>query len=369
MDEDTTFLTFPGLDTVDVGASRNSHLLIMTDAEAVEHRIPLGSDPVLVGRTLPCGVVLPSGSVSRQHCQFRVSGSHAEVTDLGSTNGTFVNGQRITRPTILQHGAVLQVGSYGFIYECRNSRELEQAEAAEEQRQSASRYVQMLLPKPIRQGPVRAEWLFLPCARLGGNAFGYRWMGSQAFAGFMIDVAGHDTEAAMHSVAIMNMLRQQDVPGADLLDPASVLAALARAFPPDDHAGLFFSCAYFVFELSSRTLRYASGGRSPAYLWRPDAEVLELHTHDPAVGLGKITGFAVQQATASPGSRLYLVSEGISECLDRLNSPGASSPLPELISSGALAEIPEPSRLHHALQNLMGSRRLDDDCAILTCSF
>src|SRR5688572_23913252 len=50
---------------------------------------------VLVGRASECDVVLLEGMVSRHHARFRVTGDTLMVEDLGSTNGTFVNGERV----------------------------------------------------------------------------------------------------------------------------------------------------------------------------------------------------------------------------------------------------------------------------------
>lgn len=56
--------------------------------------------PLVVGRLPDCGIVLSDSNVSRRHAQLALEGSSVVVTDLGSTNGTFVNGRRVTRATV-----------------------------------------------------------------------------------------------------------------------------------------------------------------------------------------------------------------------------------------------------------------------------
>jgi len=56
--------------------------------------------PLVVGRHHSCDLVIPHGSVSAQHCQLHFDGQAHILEDLGSTNGTFVNGERITRKTL-----------------------------------------------------------------------------------------------------------------------------------------------------------------------------------------------------------------------------------------------------------------------------
>ena len=65
--------------------------------------------PVTLGRDKGNSVVLPGGGISRQHCEIRVEGSDVLVKDLGSSNGTFVNGNQITE-TILGEGDELTIG-------------------------------------------------------------------------------------------------------------------------------------------------------------------------------------------------------------------------------------------------------------------
>jgi pSer/pThr/pTyr-binding forkhead associated (FHA) protein len=66
--------------------------------------------PVTVGRGRDADLVLADELVSRHHAQVTPSGSGAVVEDLGSRNGTFVNGEGIPGPTRLEPGDQLQLG-------------------------------------------------------------------------------------------------------------------------------------------------------------------------------------------------------------------------------------------------------------------
>jgi DNA-binding winged helix-turn-helix (wHTH) protein len=65
----------------------------------------------LVGRSVDCGVRLDYTEVSRRHARILVDDDDATVEDLGSTNGTFVNGERITGPVKLADGSDVAFGS------------------------------------------------------------------------------------------------------------------------------------------------------------------------------------------------------------------------------------------------------------------
>ena len=70
----------------------------------------------VVGRDRDCAVRLNSPMVSRRHAQIVVSPDETTVEDLGSKNGTHVNGRRIMQPVTLNDGDQVQVGSFAMTY-------------------------------------------------------------------------------------------------------------------------------------------------------------------------------------------------------------------------------------------------------------
>jgi hypothetical protein len=82
-------------------------------------RIPLTDAPVTMGRLPECQIVVGDPNVSRLHAEIRPSehGSGWEVADLGSTNGTRLNGTQIRTPTLLRSGDEVTVGATTITFE------------------------------------------------------------------------------------------------------------------------------------------------------------------------------------------------------------------------------------------------------------
>lgn len=73
-------------------------------------------DSVLIGRTPECDVVLYDAGVSRKHCRIFSDGSRFVIEDMGSSNGTKLNGFAITRKEELNDGDQLTLGPVVFVF-------------------------------------------------------------------------------------------------------------------------------------------------------------------------------------------------------------------------------------------------------------
>lgn len=70
----------------------------------------LGKHILLLGREADNDLVINDPEVSRKHARFTLDGDSFWVEDLGSTNGTFINGKRLTLSTVLKQGDTLSLG-------------------------------------------------------------------------------------------------------------------------------------------------------------------------------------------------------------------------------------------------------------------
>ena len=71
---------------------------------------PLEGDQLIIGRDAVNAVAINDAEVSRKHARLTFQGGKYVLEDLGSTNGTFVNGQRLVSATVLKPGDVVSLG-------------------------------------------------------------------------------------------------------------------------------------------------------------------------------------------------------------------------------------------------------------------
>jgi pSer/pThr/pTyr-binding forkhead associated (FHA) protein len=72
---------------------------------------------ITIGRSAPADIIVTGSAVSRSHCKVELAGDKLRVTDLNSTNGTFVDNKRIDRTAMLPAGSTLRVGNVTFEHE------------------------------------------------------------------------------------------------------------------------------------------------------------------------------------------------------------------------------------------------------------
>jgi hypothetical protein len=74
-------------------------------------RIVVGTTGATIGRSRQCDVVLDDPNVSRRHAEIRPRGGSWVLTDLGSTNGSSLNGTRIGSPEVVKLGDEIEIGT------------------------------------------------------------------------------------------------------------------------------------------------------------------------------------------------------------------------------------------------------------------
>ena len=96
------------------GGTSESCLVQIYPADIVDGMVLLESDCLLIGRDENASMVLSDSGVSRRHAELIHEDGVYAIRDLGSTNGTLVNGTPINRKQILNTGDTVRIGSFIF---------------------------------------------------------------------------------------------------------------------------------------------------------------------------------------------------------------------------------------------------------------
>ena len=86
----------------------------LTDPTGREH--PLTGEAITIGRAVENDVVITSKRVSREHARVRCEGRRVMLEDLGSTNGTFLNDERVLTPVQLRDEDRIKIGDVTLIF-------------------------------------------------------------------------------------------------------------------------------------------------------------------------------------------------------------------------------------------------------------
>src|SRR5262245_4326922 len=86
--------------------------LTITEKGGEPRALSFDKDEVLIGRVSGNDIVLPKGNVSKRHSKLALRNGQIEISDLKSTNGTYVNGRKIVDPLVLSGTDRVYVGDF-----------------------------------------------------------------------------------------------------------------------------------------------------------------------------------------------------------------------------------------------------------------
>jgi transcriptional regulator with PAS, ATPase and Fis domain len=96
-------------------------LMVFSDERAAMIALPLVDGAITLGRGDVGGITLDDGRMSRNHAEARFDGKRWHICDLGSRNGTFVDGQQLAAPLVSDSARILRVGGslFGLLSDVR----------------------------------------------------------------------------------------------------------------------------------------------------------------------------------------------------------------------------------------------------------
>ena len=130
-DTDETQFCAPS-DAFDLFKGDEFHCLQMIDGDGPQSRFVVSPLGLKIGRNAPADVVLSGAGISRSHCMVELADDRLRIVDLNSTNGTFVDDERIDGTAYLDIGSVLRIGTRSFKHEVHPRAEMQAPNKAAE---------------------------------------------------------------------------------------------------------------------------------------------------------------------------------------------------------------------------------------------
>ena len=90
--------------------------LVLLAKNGKQKTFPIPSNVTVIGRRKNCDFRIPLESVSRRHCQLSYEEGNLRIRDLGSRNGTYLNGKKVEEVEV-QPGDFLQIGPVTFAFQ------------------------------------------------------------------------------------------------------------------------------------------------------------------------------------------------------------------------------------------------------------
>ena len=314
--------------------------------EGASQRVPVSGSETLLGRSDDCDVSLPHGSVSRYHAKILRSDAGYALVDLGSVNGTVVNGQRI-QACLLRNGDQIRLGaspevidfvadhmmapddSDGLLTLCGDSTAVQsisdevpallrgelhksfvQHFVIESELSLAQEIQRALVPHhlPMVDGYAISAYCE-PAQRVGGDFYDFMPTPSGSTLAFLGDVAGKGVSASLLSSMALGCLDAQLRSDERLESALATLNWILCEKEPGRFVTLFLLC----FDPEGEC-RYASAGHNTAYVYRAhETEVEELPSNSLVAGVMPECAFVSERFALCPGDSLLVYSDGLTE--------------------------------------------------------
>ncbi|MDP6580430.1 MAG: SpoIIE family protein phosphatase [Vicinamibacterales bacterium] len=226
-----------------------------------------------------------------------------------------------------------------------------------------------LLPdRPARIPGITVDWLFDPCARLGGDSFNIFMIGDR-FAGFyLLDVTGHGVVAALQSVALTRVLAAAWPTSvmSSIRTPAKVTQRLNEQFPINPAVWQYFTFLCGVMDLTTNTVRYASAGHPGPVHIPANGDPVILEAAGLPIGMFPDADYDEFVVTLGGGDRLYFYSDGVTDALNQADEDFGRERLMETLDATQTLPLAGTLRdLRAAVSRWRGTDRLDDDLTML----
>ena len=221
-------------------------------------------------------------------------------------------------------------------------------------------------------------WVYRPCAELGGDSLNVFQLDDRHVGMYVLDVSGHGVPASLLSVTLSRVLIPRRDPSclftrADLLEgvgalssPAEVATRLNRMFPMSEEGRQYFTLIYGILDTQDRLFRYVCAGH-PAPLHFAKGQQSRLgEARNLPIGLFEDVEYEEYTIEVTPGSRIYLYSDGVLEAMNQKREIFGETRLHSTIEKTQQVELRESvDSIVQTVLNWTTTDQVHDDLSIL----
>jgi len=231
---------------------------------------------------------------------------------------------------------------------------------------AAAKIQKSLLPgRPAGIPGVEVDWIYEPCEKLGGDSFNAFEITSGLVGFYLLDVAGHGTVAALHSVALTRVLASTWT-AEERSSPAQLIKWLNAEFPYDPEIGQYFTFVCGMLDQATGTLLYACAGHpGPIHVPRGGPPTA-LDGAGLPIGFFPDADYDEYKVSLRPGDRLYLYSDGVTEAMNGEHEDFGIAGLMESLTRTQGAPLDDTvQEVRRAVGRWRDREELDDDLTLL----
>ncbi len=244
---------------------------------------------------------------------------------------------------------------------------------------AAKAQIALLPPQDAIISGVRFNWLFLPAAFIGGDTLNYHRIDEHRVAFYQLDVAGHGVASALHSFSLTRFL-SPDLNGDNIamqstrppilpekpVSAADIVSDLNRRFQSGADMLNYFTMAYGILDLKGKTIELCvAGHQKPIYL-PIDGKPGSVGRNGFPVGIFPESDFESITFGFSEGDRLFLFSDGISECMSPDGMEFGRERLQALLYAAKDTDLSSiGGMVLSQLERWKGDKQFEDDISLL----
>jgi serine phosphatase RsbU (regulator of sigma subunit) len=366
-------------------ATRTRAIVTVTAGDLAGRVVPLGSsDAVTLGRSDDCDVRFDDGSLSRVHARLKRVAGEVVLMDLDSTNGTWVNDERVDFARALKDGDRIRLGTSTKLrftlvddleeQALRSARGLaERLRASGEEEDlkedllEARDFQRGSLVDPPAIAGVEIETVYRPLGLVGGDLYHFHLLRDRSLRVFLADATGHGVRA---SLTTMLILGEYEYVKARAGGPASVLLELNdRIASTYAHLEVRFTAVCIDLHFDAGLVRHASAAH-PAPMLVRGGGVRELEAGGTFMGLVPGVRFPEHEAALEAGDKVVAFTDGVVEVFDARGAPFGEDRLAAALRGAAGHDAALGAAAMRSVAEFLGpDRPLSDDATIITIHF